>query len=169
MSTFFALSASVVSTYAFSILFGEKIGVRESLIGTISGAVIYGAVAGTCINIGASIAVGILAGFVSALYFTKIYRKLNEKHVYDTMGLFSTLVISFLGTFFVAPIVLKTYYNYSVSLPTLNSTSVTTGSAITNSNTAGWVLVYVGISMGIGLTTSLVINLIMKCFTQTFS
>ena len=65
------MSASIIFNYAFSILFSpnSKIGIRGSLVGTITGAIMYGSVAGTSINIGAAIAVGLVAGFISALFF----------------------------------------------------------------------------------------------------
>lgn len=80
ISTFIALSASVIFTYAFSVLFNSqgKIGIRGSIIGTLTGAIIYGPVAGTCINIGAAIASGLFAGIFSALFFEKIYSKVNR-------------------------------------------------------------------------------------------
>jgi ammonia channel protein AmtB len=46
-------------------------------MGTIMGAVLYGPVAGTSVNIGAAIALGIAAGFISALFFKKLYPRLN--------------------------------------------------------------------------------------------
>lgn len=65
------MSASIIFNYAFSILLNSsgKISLRGSLLGTISGAIMYGSVAATSINIGAAIAVGLLAGFFSALYY----------------------------------------------------------------------------------------------------
>jgi hypothetical protein len=106
------LSASVISTYSFSILFDEKIGIREAILGTLTGAVMYGSVAGTCINISAAISVGIFSGLISALFYSKIYVKINKDHIYDSMGGLLMFGVSLLGTFFIAPIVLKTYWNY---------------------------------------------------------
>lgn len=65
------MSASIIFNYAFSILLNgrSRLSVRGSLLGTISGAIMYGSVAGTSINIGAAIAVGLLAGFFSALFY----------------------------------------------------------------------------------------------------
>jgi hypothetical protein len=165
ISTFVALSASVVSTYAFSVLFNRnyRLGIRGSLVGTITGAIIYGPVAGTCINIGAAIACGIFAGFLSALFFEKIFPSINGRTVKDSFGVMGILIVSFIGTFFISPIVLKTYYNYSVDLPTLYpQNSPSTAYFIGNKDAVGWVLIYVGVSMGIGLASGLLIGLLMR-------
>lgn len=71
ISVFFAMSASVIFYYAFSVLIGKqkKIEIKGSTIGTLAGAIMYGPIAGTCQNIGASIAVGLFAGIISAFFF----------------------------------------------------------------------------------------------------
>jgi len=71
ISVFFAMSASVIFYNAFAVLIGsrKRVEIRGSMIGTLSGAIMYGPIAGTCENIGASIAVGIFAGTLSAFYF----------------------------------------------------------------------------------------------------
>ena len=76
----------------------------------------YGSVAGTSINIGAAIAVGLCAGFISALFFEKIYLAFNKSQIKDSFGGLSFLFVSFIGTFLIAPTVLKAYYNYDVTL-----------------------------------------------------
>lgn len=169
ISTFIALSASVIANYAGSVLLNHKakLGIRGSLVGTITGAIIYGPVAGTCVNIGAAIACGLIAGFVSALFFEKIFPLVNGQTIKDSFGLIGVLFVSFLGTFVVSPTVLKTYYNYSVDLQTLHpANSISTAYTITNIDSVGWLLVYVGVSAGIGLVGGLVIGLIMKFIEQ---
>lgn len=66
--------------------------------------------------------------------------------------------VSLLGTFFIAPIVLKTYWNYQVTLPTLVNTS------IANKDIAGYVLGFVGITIAIGFLTGVVITAFIQCF-----
>jgi hypothetical protein len=165
IAIFVAMSASIIFTYAFSILLNpnSKIGIRGSLVGTITGAIMYGPVAGTCINIGAAIAVGLLAGAISAFFFEKIYPKLNASNITDSFGLGVVWIAAFLGTFIVTPTVLKTYYNYSVDLPTLYpQNSPSSAYFISNKDVAGWSLVYVGISVGIGLVGGIIIGLLLK-------
>lgn len=72
----------------------------------------YGSVAGTSVNIGAAIAVGIIAGSISAFFFEKVYPKVNGNSIMDSLGMGVIWPVAFLGTFVIAPIVLKTYYNY---------------------------------------------------------
>lgn len=63
----------------------------------------------------------------------------------------------------IAPTVLKTYYNYNVNLPTLYPQGVSTSTSyISNKDTIGWILVYVGVSMGIGLFSGIFISLLLK-------
>lgn len=115
------------------------------------GAILYGPVAGTCVNIGAAIAIGLTAGFLSCVFYKKIYAKLNQEGVRDSFGIILVFLISFLATFMFSPIVIKTYYNYSVNLTTLESSSTDAVGAPINVNAAGWVLIYVAISVGLGL------------------
>jgi hypothetical protein len=88
---------------------------------------------------------------------------LNKEATRDSLGSIVFLIISFLGTFFIAPTVIKTYYNYDVVLPTLFS------SRITNVDAAGWLLVYVGVSLGIGLGAGLISGLLLKAMDRETS
>lgn len=155
----------MIANYATEIVINprNKIGIRGSLLGTITGAIMYGSVAGTSINIGAAIAVGIIAGSLSAFFYQKVYPKMNGESIRDSLGLAIVWVVAFLGTFVIAPIVLKTYYNYSVDLATLYPQNSPTGSFfISSKDVAGWSLVYVGISVGIGLLAGILIGLLLK-------
>ena len=63
------MSASVISNTIFSILLRGRIGFKESLVGTITGAIMYGSVAGVNLNIGAALTIGLVSGIISALYY----------------------------------------------------------------------------------------------------
>lgn len=126
------------------------------------GAVIYGPVAGTCTNIGAAIATGIIAGLFSALFFHKVYSKINENGYRDSFGIVLIFLISFFGTFVISPIVIKTYYNYNVDLTTLETSVFDSEGSSININAAGWVLVYVGVSVGIGCSAGLVTGFVLR-------
>jgi hypothetical protein len=168
ISIFIALSASIIFNYAFSVLLNprHKIGIRGSIVGTLTGAIMYGPVAGTSTNIGAAIAVGLIAGLVSAFFYEKIYPKLNGSLIRDPFGLVNIWIVAFLGTFVVAPIVLSTYQYYSVDLPTLYPQNTSAGNFISKKDVAGWALVYVGVSVGIGLGAGVVLGLMLKVFER---
>lgn len=123
----------------------------------------YGSVAGTSVNIGAAIAVGIIAGSISAFFYEKAYPKLNGNTVRDALGMGIVWVVALLGTFVVAPIVLIAYYENSVDLPTLYPQNNPTGQFfISSKDVAGWSLVYVGISVGVGLVGGILVGLLLK-------
>lgn len=127
----------------------------------------YGSVAGISINIGAAIAVGLCAGIISALFFEKIYPAFNKSQIRDSFGGLSILFISFLGTFLIAPTVVKTYYNYDVNLPTLYPSNTPSSTyTISSVSVAGWCLVNVGVSIGIALVGGLIIGAILHFFSQ---
>jgi ammonia channel protein AmtB len=69
INIYFALTASVICTYISAAIFGKlKIGVRQSLVGILSGGVMVSVVSGTIYNIGACIAVGAFSGFISGFW-----------------------------------------------------------------------------------------------------
>lgn len=51
-------------------------------------------------------------------------------------------------------------------MPTFASSNSNPGSAITNKDAAGWVLVYVGITLGISLVGSIIIGLFLRCIER---
>ena len=77
LSCFFALSASVILTYTLCVLLNEKVGVREGIIGTLSGGIIYGTVACTNVNISLAIVSGVVGGVLSVIAFKFIYLRVN--------------------------------------------------------------------------------------------
>ena len=71
----------------------------------IGGAIMCGPIAGTMDNIGSFMAIGMVAGIISAIYFGKVNSSINKSSVFDTYGIIYILIVSFLGTFFVSPLV----------------------------------------------------------------
>lgn len=116
ISCFFAESSAILFSYAFSILFKDKISVKESIFSMIMGAIIYGTIAGVCINIGAAIACGLAAGLLVAVYFRFIEPLINSRRVIDSYGLFLLLAISLIATLLIPQVVLRGYYNYGVKI-----------------------------------------------------
>ena len=117
----FSLSSSVLCTSAFSILFRGRIGAQQITFGIIGGAILAGPVAGTLDNIGAFMAIGLIAALINVIYFTKIYPKVNALTVFDVNGIVYILIISFLATFFISPLVIRGMYTVDVTSVQLNN------------------------------------------------
>ena len=118
LNTYFAMTASVIITYWSSAAFGGlKIGVRESLVGILSGGIIISAVSGYVNNIGACIAVGSFAGLISGWWLRRIHPSINQNHCYDHLGLVGPILINaVLGATFVAPILMAAFKNLGITV-----------------------------------------------------
>lgn len=119
-----------------------------------------GPVAGTLDNIGSFMALGLVAALINVVYYTKIYPKINSLTVFDVNGIVYILIISFLATFVISPIVIRGMYTKDVLSVPLNNI------AIDNKNISGYLLGYVGISVGIALAGGLITALILKCLEK---
>jgi hypothetical protein len=126
----------------------------------IGGALMAGPIAGTLDNFGVMMAIGTFAGIISALYFGLVHNKINRNRVFDTYGVLYLFIVSLLGTFMVAPLVLRGMWNSDVLSNQLNRVTVT------SVDSAGWSLVYVGISFGVALVSGAIIGLFLKCFER---
>lgn len=160
MNILFALCASVFTNMFMSALLKNKIGLREVNFGMIGGAIMAGPVAGTLDNIGAFMAMGTVAGLISSIYFTYIHPKINNTRVHDVYGALYIAIISFLGTFMVAPLVLIGMVRNNVM------SNLLMNQPLTNGDIAGWSLVYVGISIGIALVSGIVLGAILRIFQR---
>ncbi len=77
------------------------------------------------------------------------------------MGLFGNgLIVAFLGTFVLAPLIIRAMYNGDTSLQTL------AGGSTLAEGAAGYILIYVGISVGIGLASGLFVGLFVSIFNR---
>jgi hypothetical protein len=142
----------------------------------IGGAILAGPIAGTLTNIGAFMAIGTIAGIISALYFGKIHPKLNKINVKDTYGALYIAIVSFLGTVFVAPLVLIGMVRNEVfssllvlALPAPGTTPAPTLAQLgylTNSDIGGWSLTYVAISVGVALIAGFSTGAFMTCMEK---
>lgn len=121
------------------------------------GAIIAGPIAGTLDNIGSFMALGTFAAIISAIYFRFIHPRLNATRVRDTYGALYIFIVSFLGTFFIQPLVLIGMVRNSVNSNLLMNVP------LTNGDIAGWSLAYVGISLGIGLVAGFALGAILGC------
>jgi hypothetical protein len=158
LNIIFALSASTFTTMFMSSILKKRLGLRELHFGIIGGAILAGPVAGTMDNFGAFMAIGTFAGIVNAIYFAKIDPKINGSSILDTYGGLYILIISFLGTMLVQPVVLIGMHNNDVQSNLLDNVLVD------NYNSAGWSLIYVGLSVGIALFGGLITGIATKSF-----
>lgn len=100
--------------------------------------------------------IGAANGFIIGIYMRTVHISINKKFVKDTMGLFGPFLLSaFLGSFVVVPSALIYFYNNDTEVPGLGTK--------VPSYLAGWQLVYVGISAGIGLGGGIFTGLMCIC------
>jgi ammonia channel protein AmtB len=157
----FALCSSTISTIAFEIFMNKKPTLTHIFSGSISGAILFGSVASFTTNIAAPIAVGLASGFFSALYNKILLKKVNKNQLHDSLGIFGPIFFtSILSTAVLSPIVIKSFSEYSLNTPPLE------GSVISSSGQSAWMLIYCGISSGMGLLTGMIISTIMRCLSH---
>lgn len=144
-SILFGIIGSVVGTFVGSALFGQgRVGYKEVLTGTICGGIVMGSAAPLVYNIGILIMIGSVTGFICGIYMRVIHVKINKNNVKDVLGLFGPFCISsIIGSLIVTPSVLATYTNRGIAMPFTN--------VVPPISLAGYQLIYVGISAGIGL------------------
>jgi hypothetical protein len=125
-----------------------KVGVKEALVGTISGGVIMGDAAPLLPNIGIPIIIGGIGGLLSGLYMRLLHPRINRNNVIDVLGLFGPFLISaFLGAFVFTPsIIIWFTKQHRLGLSVIGDYPATL---------AGWQLTYVGISAAIGFGSGL--------------
>lgn len=163
LALFFAMSSSVISSSALTVLFRGKTGVWEVVLSVICGGIVFGPVAGTAVNIGAAITCGIISGLIVSIYCWKLHNRIDTQRVNHSYGATGVLIVSFVSTFAISPIILIAYYARTWILPTLAVSNFDTkGLPLINGSIAGWVLTYVGVSIGVGAGSALVTGLVFK-------
>lgn len=107
-------------------------------------------------SIGIVIMIGAVAGLFSGFYMRVLHPKINKNTIYDYLGLFGPFFISaFLGAFVVAPSAILWYPNNGIIPGSIGTSYYYT--------LAGWQLVYVGISLGIGIGSGLLVGILGCC------
>jgi len=160
LNIYFALTASVIVTYISSTIFGKlKIGVRESLIGVLSGGVTISVVSGVINNIGACIAIGAFSGVVSGFWLEVVHPRINRNATLDHMGIFGPILIcSVLGGLGLSPALYQSFMDLSLNQNNLGNILVT------DSQIMKYQLVYIGIAAGSGLVFGWIAGLLSICF-----
>lgn len=149
----------MIITYLSSAVFGSfKIGMRESLMGVLSGGVIIASVAGCIDNLGACIALGAFAGVISGFWLRIVHPRINAKKIYDQIGIFGPIALNALiGGVVVAPLMFQVYYWLRI----VPSTMV---NLITANDSMIYQLVCAGIVIGMGLAIGLISGFICLIF-----
>ena len=73
----FSMIGTVIGTYIGSGFFG-KVGVKECIVGTISGGVVIGSISPVIYNIGIMIMIGVVTGIISGIYMRTIHKTINK-------------------------------------------------------------------------------------------
>ena len=164
ISTFFALSANVLSTAVITVALQGKFMIRWQVFSVIAGGIVFGTAAQISLNIGAAIGCGSGAGILTILYFHIIQPRINKRKVIDSFGIILFFVVSIFSTLVVSTYILRVYYSNGVIIPALATSSSPAGEAIPNREVAGWGLTYPACSMLIGAVSGLLLCLFLRCF-----
>lgn len=156
LNCYFALTASVISTYIFSAIFGNlKVGVRESLIGVLGGMAIIAPVSAFINNIGAVITVGFFAGLVSGFWLRFVHPRINANQTIDHLGIIGPVTLNaFFGLVFVAPILYGSYKSIGITPAELTITVV-------NQRPSTYFLGIFGVTLLIGVGMGVITGLLL--------
>lgn len=159
----FGIIGSIIGTFVGSaVVGGGRVGYKEVLTGSISGAVVMGSAAPLIVNIGIILMIGSVTGFLCGIYMRVIHVRINVNNVKDVVGLFGPFAIaSLLGSLVVTPSALSVMYNRSITFPFNN--------VVPPQNYASYQLIYVGITIAIGIIGGLVTILMSICDGEFFA
>lgn len=161
VNTYYALTASCVTTFIVSSLVGKKnkfsmVHVQNS---TLAGGVAVGSVANMMIQPWAAMLIGIVAGTVSVLGYEYLTPLLARIRIHDTCGVNNLHgmpgIISGLGSILAAGVAWDETYNY-------DRNSVFPSKSPSNAYLAGAQAICFGISLGIAIFGGLITGLILK-------
>jgi len=164
----FALSGSVIATFAISIFLHHRIGVHDVVFGSFAGAISFATSSSLVYNPVAPIVVGIFSGTVNTLLLSGTSRKINANGVINTNpvietfliggicgGLWSALFATFQGG----------YVDFSASFPTYSYPIDRTNFKQGGLQVAG-TFISVGIAIILGIIAGLIIFLMNKNTTE---
>ena len=121
-----------------------------------------GAAAPLITNIGIIIMIGSVTGFLCGIYMRVLHVKINKNNVKDVLGLFGPFCIaSIIGSLVVVPSIISVYNTRSITFPFTN--------VVPPIEYAGYQLIYVGLSAGIGLVGGLLTSLMSICDKDYFA
>lgn len=155
IAIFFALSSATLTTAALS---PPKIRLTDLMLGSLSGAIAFGPVASYVSNIAAPIAVGTGGALITVLYKVALWPRINKDYCHDALGSLGPIFGSaLLGSALVSPLTIFAYERHSLSSNTAMD------GEIDSKNSPYWMLIYAGVSLGVGLVTAMVTATIIRC------
>lgn len=121
-SILFGMIGSIIGTFVGSAIIGNgRVGYKEVLSGSITGAIVMSAAAPLVTNIGILLMIGGVTGMLSGFYMRKVHVIVNQRTVKDVLGMFGPFAISaIIGSFVVAPSILSVYYANDTPIPYTN-------------------------------------------------
>lgn len=88
--------------------------------GSISGAIMFGPVAGFTSNLAIPIALGIPGGFLCVIYKAKLMPRFNKTKLRDAIGFLGPfLMVPVIGNYVSTPVVIYIYSAYAITTPQL--------------------------------------------------
>lgn len=131
----------------------------SDLIGsTISGAIMYGPVAGFTQNLAIPIILGIASGTLSTIYKNKVLPIVNKRYLLDSMGFLGPFfVIPILGNFLVTPVIVRIYSSATLLTTQLSNNPIT-------SSVSAFMIVFFVVSAIVGMICGMMISWVMRVF-----
>ena len=160
VGVFFAMSSSVLSCAAWSVIFNKhnKIHIKDFLGSSISGAIMFGSTANFSNNIAIPVFLGMAAGFLCILYKSVLQPKVNSKKMVDALGILGPFfIIPILGCYVATPVIIFCYANFSIIPPQLFGTAV-------NIATSRYVFVYYVITTVLGMLGGMATSSVFRWF-----
>ena len=169
MNVIYALASSVVCSYIFSALFNKgSVGIREAMLGTITGGVLVGCVSAFPYNLTIALAIGAISGLITAFWLSFIHPKINSTRIFDSHGILGTFwIASIFGGVIFAPSLIQVYVNYGFGSQYYGVDLFVDTAYNFAQEAAGFQLVYAGIAAGVGAAFGLGTGIVMVCLRNT--
>ena len=127
------------------------------MLGTISGGVMVGSLAGFMGNMAIATSSGLFAGVLSGFWYAVIHPRLNKSSVFDSHSVMGAFwLVSFIGGVVLAPGLIQSYINHGLAGSIFGSTDFD----FTDGNAASLQLAYTGVAGGTGLVLGLIAAII---------
>lgn len=173
-NTIVSLTGSCLSTFATSSLLRKKFNMEDIINATLAGGVAIGACSGVVANMGVSLTIGIIAGFLSNISYAKLLERLEHGFlgIHDTCGIHNLHGIPGLMGGFTSAMVIASYQTWPGFDSDYASYMHVVAAERTYSQQAGIQVGATFMSMGIGIAFGLLAGAVIYPFyhqeTQDF-